>query len=366
MQMEEYVRAYGWMRQFWAVFSITIVMCLMQQAYAEEAAGPPPAPVVVAVAEQRSLAPVSWVPGTVQSRSDAQVATEVDGRIQTIAEIGQNVVKGDVIAGLINSQIQHQLDEYQANVIRAEARLKFLVQEVKRLRRLAHQNNAARTQLDQTEAEQDVAKAELAFSRAQLAQMKDLNERRQVRAPFDGMVVEQLRQPGEWVKEGDVLVRLVDTQHLEIKAMVPLSAKQFLAVNSQLTLRAAEQTVTGRVRSLVSAGDPRSRLLDMRVDFEQHDWVSGLAVRVAIPSAAPRNVIAVPRDALVLRRSGTSIYKINGENRAERVDVVTGIAEGSFVEVSGNVQVGDQVIIRGSERLRPGQAVKPVNDGAGL
>jgi len=44
--------------------------------------------------------------------------------------------------------------------------------------------------------------------------------------------------------------------------------------------------------------------------------------------------------------------------------VRTGIAEGAFIEVIGDLQPGDQVIVRGAERLRPGQKVKVVGSGA--
>jgi multidrug efflux pump subunit AcrA (membrane-fusion protein) len=66
----------------------------------------------------------------------------------------------------------------------------------------------------------------------------------------------------------------------------------------------------------------------------------------------------VPRDALVLRRDGVSIFRVDGNNLAEQVSVTTGIAEGDYIEVSGGIMPGDRVIIRGSERLRSGQAVK--------
>ena len=67
-------------------------------------------------------------------------------------------------------------------------------------------------------------------------------------------------------------------------------------------------------------------------------------------------MIAVPRDALVLRRDGTTVFRILADDTAERVSVQTGIAAGDLIEVTG-IEPGDRVVTRGGERLRPGQKV---------
>jgi multidrug efflux pump subunit AcrA (membrane-fusion protein) len=66
--------------------------------------------------------------------------------------------------------------------------------------------------------------------------------------------------------------------------------------------------------------------------------------------------VALPRDALVLRRDGVSVFLVR-DNKAVQIPVQVGIGQGDLVEVIGDVQPGDQVIIRGAERLFPGQPV---------
>jgi multidrug efflux pump subunit AcrA (membrane-fusion protein) len=81
---------------------------------------------------------------------------------------------------------------------------------------------------------------------------------------------------------------------------------------------------------------------------------------VMVPSAAPRDVLAVPRDALVLREDNTDVCKVDGKNVATRVAVETGTSEGPMVEVRGPIRAGDRVIVRGAERLEAGQKVQPI------
>ena len=81
-------------------------------------------------------------------------------------------------------------------------------------------------------------------------------------------------------------------------------------------------------------------------------WIVGSAVKVGLPSATAEQVVAVHRDALVLRGDGTYLFRVNTENKAERVAVKTGTSIGDWVQVTGDVHDGDRMIVRGAERLR--------------
>jgi len=79
-----------------------------------------------------------------------------------------------------------------------------------------------------------------------------------------------------------------------------------------------------------------------------------------IPSAAPRNVVAVPRDALLLREDATYLFKLDKKNTAVRIAVETGSVDGDLVEIRGPLSPGQRVIVRGAEHLEAGQKVRPV------
>jgi len=346
------------------VSALLIITGLCLDVYAEDGPPPPPAPVVIAEAQERQMVPTVWVAGSVVSRNDARIAAEVEGRVEWIAEAGTHVKRGQEVARLNDVQLVLQSEEYQAEVTSVTARLRFLEQEVVRLNRLAQENNAARTQLEQTVADRDIAKSDLVSAQARLNQVKDRMQRSVVQAPFSGVVVQRLIQAGEWADNGDQVVRLVDTGTLEIQAMVPLSSLSYLVIGDEVTLQQDSTAVKGRVRSLVSVGDIQSRLLDLRIDFSGTSWPAGQTVRVAIPISLPRAVLSVPRDALVLRRGSVAVFRMVGDDGAEHVEVKTGIAQGEWIEVTGDIHAGDRVITRGGERLRPGQKVTVISSGS--
>jgi hypothetical protein len=78
---------------------------------------------------------------------------------------------------------------------------------------------------------------------------------------------------------------------------------------------------------------------------------------VSIPTSDSREVLTVPRDALVLRPEGQSVFVVDANSQAQQIKVTVGVGQGEDIEVLGPISPGDQVVIRGNERLQPGQAV---------
>ncbi len=319
-----------------------------------------PAPVKVAALEQRLMAPVAWVAGEVVSKHRAQVSAEVEGRITWVAEEGQRVRAGDVVARLDDTLFKLGLSEARAEVEREQARLTFLKQEVERLQRLARQNNAARTQLDETLAERDGAISSNEAAKVRVYLAKERLDRTLIHAPFDAMVTKRHKREGEWVNMGSEVVGLLDVVNIEIEASVSLSLSHFIHVGQRFSVRLANSPLSATLRVIVPVGEGDSRLMRLKFDLPKGSAsMAGQYVRVAMPMANPRDVLTMPRDALVLRGSGNSVYRVKSDNTAEKLVVETGIAVGDYIEVLGDVlQLGDQVIIRGGERLRPGQPLR--------
>ena len=336
-------------------------LCSLASAAAQQ--GPRAVPVEVSKAEIRTMAPVSWVAGTVVSFDDANISAEVAGRLVEVADEGDQVKQGGVLARIDDVLIKSNLTAAKAEVAREEANLTFLRRELERLQRLAKQNNAAQTQLEQTLSQRDASRNDLEAAKARLQIVQERLDRTVMRAPFAGVVVRRAKRAGEWVNSGDEVLQLVDADNLEIETTAPVTLKPYLTQGQQLTFKTERQQGAAKLRAVVPVADRQSRLLRLRLDITEGDWLAGEPVRVALPTALPQEVLSVPRDALVLRRGSSHVFKLNGESKAQQVFVQLGVANGDFIQVMGDLAAGDQVVIRGNERLRPGMAVN-VKGGA--
>jgi len=332
-----------------------LMLCVAGESLAQQ--GPRAAPVEVSQAQVRAMTPVSWAAATVVSLNDARIAAEVEGRLVSVVDEGDQVEQGGILARIDDVLIRAGLDGARAEVAREEASLTFLKGELARLQRLAKQNNAAQTQLEQTLSQRDATMNDLVAAKARMLIAQEYLDRTELRAPFAGVVAQRTRRAGEWVNSGDEVLQLVDSSRLEIEASAPLSLKPFLIVGQRMQIATQQQQGVAILRAVVPVADSQSRLLRLRLDIVEGEWLAGQPVKVALPTALSQQVLSVPRDALVLRRGGSYLFKVSAESMAEQVFVRVGIAEGEFIQVMGDLAGGDQVVVRGNERLRPGQSV---------
>jgi RND family efflux transporter MFP subunit len=330
-------------------------------AQAQAASAAPPAPTVsIATAEVVKLAPTEALPGTVVARSDSHLAAEVSGRIAWVAEVGTVVKQGDPVARIDQNMAGMQLASDKANVARLGAQLRFDRDQADRMDSLFSQNAIAKSTRDQAISARDMDAAALAQAQQTYDRSRYEYDHSEIRAPFPGRVVARLINPGEYAAPGKDIVRLVDIDSIEVKTQAPIDTVRYLHEGMPVTVDFGSHKVVANVRAIVPVGDEISRTIEVRVALKANDALVGDAAKVLVPSAAPRDVLAVPRDALVLREDNTYLFTVNRKNVATRVAVETGTEEGPIVEVHGQLKAGEHVIIRGAQTLEAGQKVRPV------
>jgi RND family efflux transporter MFP subunit len=327
-------------------------------AYAQRAQDPPS--VGVMTARVVRMAPKVALPGTVMSRNDSQLASEVEGRISWVAEVGTVVKAGDIVARIDNKLASLQLSSDKANVARLSAQLSFDRDQAARMENLFNQNAIAKSTRDQAKSTRSMDAGALAQAHASLDKSQYQLSHSDIRAPFPGRVVSRLINTGEYATAGKPVVRLVQTDALEVSVQSPIDAAHYLAEGMTLTVEIEGKPVDAKVRAIVPVGDVASRTIEVRIVLPSGTGLVGDAAKVFIPSAQPHNVLAVPRDALVLREDNTYIFKVDKKNQAQRIAVETGSEEGPLVEIRGLVAPGERVIVRGAERLEAGQKVRAV------
>ncbi len=247
--------------------------------------------------------------------------------------------------------------EAQSMVEREEARVTFLRSEKGRLDQLSEKNLSAKSQLDQTISDLAVAESELTIAKVQLGLTQISMHITQIRAPFDGIVTERMRSIGERLNVADEVIRLVDPNSLEVVARAPLNTVNYIELGDVLELHNDYRQDEAPVRTIVPFGNPQSHMFEVRLEVDPANWTVGESVRLSMPTANIKEVLAVPRDALILRREGASVFRVNDDMTVEQVSVITGLGDGSHIEVIGSLKPGDRIVTRGAERLSSGMQV---------
>lgn len=316
-----------------------------------------PARVITESATMEMLAPSVEVPGTVVSRFDSRLASELEAKLVWIAEVGTEIKEGDTVARLEDLTFKIREMEAQSLVTREQANVTFLESELQRLEQLSERNLSAKSQYDKTVSDLAVAKSNHQIAQAQLGYAQIAMHITQIRAPFDGVVTERLRSIGERLNVADEVVRLVDPNSLEVIARAPLRTVNFIEKGDILSIGNEYRQSNAAIRTIVPFGNPQSHMFEVRIDADPKLWTVGESVRVTMPTAEAKEVLAVPRDALVLRRDGTSVFKVTEDSTVNEVKVIVGLGAGRLIEVFGDLVAGDDVVIRGAEGLSDGMAI---------
>ena len=338
------------------------VSCVLLMAASLSYAQQMPSPVVqISTVSRTEVAPTVAVPGTVYARNELQITAGVAGQLVMVAEPGTVVRKGDYVARIDKQSLRLQRAEQEALLERARINTRQLESQLRRQTELASSSLVSEFELEQTQANRDLAVSDANIIEVRIRQIDDLLQRADVRAPFPGVVIDRNRRAGEEVARGEVLGHLTDIEHLEVRAFVPLKHLPRTAAGQAIDVFATDAAYTGNIRSLVPTGDIRSQTFEARIDLPPvatRDWTVGQLVSVAIPIRARQLALAVPRDALVLRQNGSFVFRINADNKAEQIEVEIGDSAGELVAVRGDLAEGDRVAIRGAENLSPGADVR--------
>ncbi|NSX54753.1 efflux RND transporter periplasmic adaptor subunit [Parasulfitobacter algicola] len=336
-----------------------------------------PSTVGVETIEVRELSETVPVFGEVVASRDSAIAARVSGLVDQVNVLtGDTVAQGDVLVQLDDDILQIERDQARAALAEAQAGIQVANARLQRTTSGFDRVEALRGTSAFSEGRFDDAQGDLAESRGQLAEAdaRLLNaqaalaqaqynlDRASVVAPFPGTVLSVEADPGQYIQLGSSVARLLDTSALEIEANVP--SQYIAALTPDLTV--TSQTEDGidvilTVRAVLPTefSATRTRPVRFMASFPENGRpiAVGQSITLSVPVAAPRDVLSVPKDALVQGRGGWTVF-VNADGTAQPRPISIGVAMGDRFEVLDGLSEGEQVVVRGNERLRPGQPIQ--------
>ena len=334
-------------------------------------------PVGVDEVRREPLSQTVPVIGRLVARQAGVVAARARGPVAEIRiDVGDKVDKGAIIAVLVADRLHWERQLRAAQVAEAEAALTtaktetaLKTQELKRMEGL--RKSSAFTQARYDDALQEVAKArsaaaEVEASRAQARANLKLAEidlrYAKIRAPFPGVVSMRHTEVGSYLNVGDPVITLIDDQRLEIEADVPAERISGLEAGAVVSFRIdGSSLLRATVRAVIPEENPmtRTRAVRFTPNFggRRAKLATNQSVTLHLPVGTARTVMTVHKDAILNRADKTVVFVVAGE-KAQMRPVRLGDAVGGRFEVLSGLDSGDLVVVRGNERLRPGQKIR--------
>jgi membrane fusion protein, multidrug efflux system len=287
--------------------------------------------------------------GTVTARESVDVTAKVSETVQRVHfDSGDEVAAGAVLVTLSGQQQQAALAAAEAEAEEADRLLR-------RQEELAGQQLIARASLDTQRAIRDSARARVQEIRANLGD-------RTIRAPFAGVLGIRQVSPGALVTPGTVIASLDDVARVYVDFPVPESQLAQLASGQVLTGTSSAypgRTFEGEVSIVDARIDPATRAVTVRGDFPNPDRAlrPGMLMRVTLVRPS-RQALLVPEISVVQVGNDSYVFRVTEDGTVERADVQIGARRGGQAEVVRGLEAGDRVVVDGTGKLRPGQAVR--------
>ena len=212
----------------WQPLLVALLLVTSGLTACQKSAGPAAArhedavPVTVAPVELITLDRTIPVVGTLFAKDEATISAEVEGKVErTMAEFGDRLTNGQVIAQIDTESYQALAQQADANLAKAKASLANAEADWRRVEELRKQNISSASDLDKAVALANQWRAEVQSVEAAAAIARLNLERSQVRAPFDSAVADRIATAGDFMKVGTPLFRVVNDAVLKYIVNAP-------------------------------------------------------------------------------------------------------------------------------------------------
>ncbi|GAB4091575.1 efflux RND transporter periplasmic adaptor subunit [Flaviaesturariibacter terrae] len=316
-----------------------------KDASAQQKAGArPPSRVDAFLVEARTASESIEVPGTVVAADATEIRPEVAGRIvQLNVREGAIVSQGSLIAKLDDADLLAQRRKLQVQLAQAQTT-------VNRYAALEKIGGISKQDLD-------VARLQISNAQADIAVLNANIRKTEIRAPFTGKLGLKMVSPGAFVSQQTVLTSIQKTTGMRIDFNLPAQYVSRISKGSfvNFTTDNAARTYSAVVIATESGIGSSTRTLTMRalVKGDESGLVPGSFARVKIAFDPDPNALMIPSQAIVPQARGKKVYVIDS-NKVKFVDVITGLRDSSFVQVTSGLKLGDTVAVTGILGLKPG------------
>lgn len=308
--------------------------------------------------------------GRLEAMQSVEIRPRVGGFIDAIAfDDGARVHKGQVLYHIDPRPYQAEVDRLEAGLQQAVANAALARTNRERSRRLIVVNAISSSELDAQEANAKVTVANVAAAQAALASARLNLSFTEVSAPIDGRISKAMITRGNLVTTDSLLTTIVSDSpiyaafNVDEQAYLKYAAAQRGKDNRVYIGLMGENGFPhgARLRFLDNAVDPRSGTLAARAVLDNADGslTPGLFTRVRLVSSEVEQVALLPEQALGTDLGKRYVLVLDKERRVQYRAITLGQAVGEWRIVKSGLNEGEQVVVDGLQKVRPGDVVAP-------
>jgi RND family efflux transporter MFP subunit len=322
----------------------------------------PVAKVAVCTVNSGTLALSQEFNGNVFYKEVSNLATEISGKVvEVLFEEGDHLDKGTAMVRLDYVLLEAQLRAAQALVRQYETQLEQERVRMERARSLLKEEVTTPQEFDDMRFTVQTAEQRVEAAKADVERIEREIEKKTIRAPFSGRVIDRQTEVGDWKDSGDIIAIFARDDLYDVIVNVPEQFLAYIEPDSLADVTVAGKALTGHIITIIPRGDTVSRTFPVKVRIEGQPWlIEAMVAAVRLPTGQRTESLYVPLDAILLGQPENVVFKVeSGRARRIPVEVVGNSGLSAYFRADG-VSSGDQVIVKGHERLRDGDLVEVI------
>ncbi len=324
----------------------------------------PPARVVVETVFEKTITRTTSMEGIVTFARHAGLSPEIAGLIESDQMVeGQRVKTGDTLMRLKTDLLEKQIEITRNQLAQVRVRIENTQKNLDRHKVLLQQDATSEKMYDDLADGLRELVLQEAIMVTTLEKLALEKHKSHIRAPFDGLILERYKYPGEWVAPGTAVGLLAATSHVVVEVAVPENLIRFIQTDHVMPvhLPAVEKHFQAPVVLISPVADPKSKTFVVKIalpDFQ--GLIQNMSAVVEVPTSSPLKLKMVRRDARVTHNNQNFIFAIK-DAKAHMLPFQVAAYEGEYMGTEdAHIQVGMAVAVDGNDRLRPDQAVEVV------
>jgi len=337
-----------------AVIALVVLLLFMQGVFTRGKVRPgrgelPPGapPAATAAVERREVDEWQEWPGTVASRTVAQISPRITARILEVrVAAGDSVKAGAIVAVLDDRDLSARVEQAKSAIAAAEAQSVEAASDLERAKELLEKGAASKKEYEAAESRAKALEAQVAQARNGLKEAQVMMDEAVVRAPFDGMVAERLAEPGDLAVPGRPILAIHDPARLRLEAKVPEScaAKAHVGMEVPVLVESIGKELVATVEEIAPAADPVSRTFLIKAALPPDAALRpGMFGRFRT-SCSKRFALLIPESA-VSRVGQLESVQVAAPDGARQRNVRTGRKFDGRIEVLAGLDEGERVVI---------------------
>lgn len=310
------------------------------------------------------LAAGPLVTGTIQPERRADLRAEVSAVVMgVLKENGQAVSRGDLLVRMDDTAIRDALVSAQEAERAAQQAFDQAVRQWQRMKTLRDQGMASAQQLEDAEVRRNTTQSDLSAAKSRAVSARQMLQRTEVRAPFDGIVADRKVSAGDTAQVGKELLKVIDPRSLRFEGLVSSDAIQSVKAGQAVSFRVngyGKQDFAGRLKFVSPTANPTTRQVEVIVEIagDAPARLAGLYAEGRV-EASSSTALMIPESAVVRDGERAFAWRLQG-GALHKVALGLGDRDprrGDFV-VKAGLADGDQLLRHPVALLRDGQAVQ--------